>query len=338
MEKVSIIVPVYNKVHRIDPMVESILTQSYTNFELLLVDDGSTDGSHTACDMWVSRDPRIRVFHQPNRGVSCARNTGIQHATGEYLMFCDADDCLLEGSVLSLVQGIQETHGDLVIGGITEHIINEKANTLTVKRALKRTPMIAERSAFPKELHAFWEVNNMTSSCGKLFLRKIIVENHLLFPPDKIVLEDFDFVLSYIDHCSKIASISSFVYIYYQTAGICVWEKRSSRDFVDDVSISYSCLEEFIAKHQIENSSILWNHAIAGSAHASYQGIWSLPAPTEQAKKTKYRRIKEVLSYPVIQRYLSGRSLPPIEKFLLKKTYVFGLLCLYKLRILYGKS
>lgn len=338
MEKVSIIVPVYNKLHRLNPMVESILAQSYTDLELLLVDDGSTDGSHTACDIWAARDPRIRVFHQNNRGVSCARNTGIQQAQGKYLMFCDADDCLLENAVLSLVQGAEETHGDLLIGGITEHIVDEKHNTLTVKRSLKRPLTVAECSAFSTELQGFWGIDNMASACGKLFLRKVIAENGLSFPPNKIVLEDLDFVLSYLDCCSKIASIPSFVYLYYQTAGICVWEKRSSMDFVDDVSASHSRLEEFIAKHGIENSTILWDHAIAGSAHASYQGLWSLPTPTKEAKKAKYRRIKEVLSYPLIQKYLSTRSLPPTERFLLRKNHIFGLLCLYKLRTLCGKG
>ena len=91
---ISIVVPVYNVEQYLDECIRSILGQSYTNTEVILVDDGSADSSPLICDAWSLKDNRIRVFHQKNGGVSSARNFGIRKATGEYLVFIDADDVI----------------------------------------------------------------------------------------------------------------------------------------------------------------------------------------------------------------------------------------------------
>lgn len=93
--KISVIVPVYNAGKFIDKCIGSISQQTYANWELILVDDGSTDQSGYKCDQWADSDIRIKVYHQPNKGVSSARNLGIQQATGEILTFVDADDWLV---------------------------------------------------------------------------------------------------------------------------------------------------------------------------------------------------------------------------------------------------
>ena len=97
MIKFSIIVPVYNSELFLEKCILSVLSQSYTNLELLLVDDGSTDKSPIMCDNWAKKDNRIKVIHKENGGVSSARNEGIRQASGEYLLFLDADDYLING-------------------------------------------------------------------------------------------------------------------------------------------------------------------------------------------------------------------------------------------------
>ena len=89
---ISIIVPVYNRKNTLNRCVESIVAQTYTEWELLLINDGSTDGSAEICNEWQDRDNRIRVFHKNNGGVSSARNLGLRDARGELVMFCDSDD------------------------------------------------------------------------------------------------------------------------------------------------------------------------------------------------------------------------------------------------------
>lgn len=90
--KISVIVPVYNDEKWLRRCVDSILTQTYTDFELLLVDDGSTDGSGAICDEYTAKDSRVHVFHQPNGGVSSASNLGLDNARGEWISFVDSDD------------------------------------------------------------------------------------------------------------------------------------------------------------------------------------------------------------------------------------------------------
>ena len=94
----SIIIPVYNVLEYLPRCVSSICNQSFTNWEMLLIDDGSTDGSEDLCDQFAASDPRIRVFHKPNGGVSSARNFGLRYASGDYILFVDSDDFLLPGA------------------------------------------------------------------------------------------------------------------------------------------------------------------------------------------------------------------------------------------------
>lgn len=89
---ITVIVPVYNAATTLRRCVDSILHQSYRDFELLLIDDGSTDSSPLLCDAYARQDSRVRVFHKPNGGVSSAHNVGLDHARGEWITFCDADD------------------------------------------------------------------------------------------------------------------------------------------------------------------------------------------------------------------------------------------------------
>lgn len=107
---ISIIVPVYNIIEYLPRCVESLRKQTYDKIEILLVDDGSTDGTSALCDALAAEDVRIRVFHKQNGGSSSARNLGIQEATGEYLGFVDSDDYVEPDMYERLLQAIETTH------------------------------------------------------------------------------------------------------------------------------------------------------------------------------------------------------------------------------------
>ena len=92
--KISVIVPVYNAEQYLPHCIDSILAQTFTDFELLLIDDGSKDNSSKICDEYEEKDKRVKVFHKKNGGVSSARNLGLDKAHGEWICFCDSDDCL----------------------------------------------------------------------------------------------------------------------------------------------------------------------------------------------------------------------------------------------------
>ena len=113
MNKISVIIPVYNSQEFLDACLSSVLQQTYQNFEIILVDDGSTDGSAALCDQWVERDSRIHTIHQKNQGVSAARNRGLVAATGDLVSFIDSDDRLEEDMYEFLVKLVQDYGADI---------------------------------------------------------------------------------------------------------------------------------------------------------------------------------------------------------------------------------
>lgn len=133
---VSIIVPVYNVKSYVGECVESLCRQTYTNLEILLVDDGSTDGSGEVCDEYAGRDERIRVIHQANRGLSGARNMGLDDARGEYIAFVDSDDLVSRNYVETLYELLMKYEADIAacayIKGTTEQLTDIREKVLSL--------------------------------------------------------------------------------------------------------------------------------------------------------------------------------------------------------------
>lgn len=113
---VSVIIPIYNKEAYVEACLESLLKQDFKDFEIVIVDDGSTDRSGEICDRMAERDSRIRVIHTPNGGVTAARRKGVEAAQGRYILFVDADDELLPHAIKTLYDAIEETQADEVVG------------------------------------------------------------------------------------------------------------------------------------------------------------------------------------------------------------------------------
>ena len=115
MDLVSVIIPVYNVEDYLDRCVASVVGQTFQNIEVILVDDGSTDGSAGICDHWSARDSRVKTLHQINQGVSAARNAGLQAASGNWILQVDSDDYIAPDTVERLVSAANETSSDMVI-------------------------------------------------------------------------------------------------------------------------------------------------------------------------------------------------------------------------------
>ena len=118
---ISIIIPVYNVSQYLNECIQSVVNQSYNDFECILIDDGSSDGSEIICDQWEQKDSRIKVIHQPNQGGATARNRGITEALGEYIAFIDSDDWIDSDYLYQLVQPIEKYNVDLVVCGLQQH-------------------------------------------------------------------------------------------------------------------------------------------------------------------------------------------------------------------------
>lgn len=202
--KISCIVPVYNTAKYLDKCIESILKQSYKNIELILVDDGSVDDSRSICDEYKLKDERVKVFHQPNSGVSVARNVGIREASGEYICFVDSDD-YIENDYFSLaIKYIEKYNPDLLINNHVKD--NEKVNAKkSVVLELNNEEAIWEM--FQKK-HFSWEPVACfynSNICKNIFFNKNIRYG-----------EDLLFKYQFIKNCNHVlyASIRKYHYVF----------------------------------------------------------------------------------------------------------------------------
>lgn len=208
MDKVSIIVPVYNASKTIRRCVESIIHQSYSNLEIILVDDGSSDDSLSICEDISKIDNRVKIFAQKNAGVAVARNKGIDNSTGEWLMFVDSDDWIELNTVQSMLKliGSKETSYG-VYSFLNEYFSMSKA-------------LCVDDSYYtPYDLlFKFQSVNNLEaiicSVCNKIYPRSIIVDNNIRFDKGIKFGEDFIFNSKIIPYTQKIATTSELFYHY----------------------------------------------------------------------------------------------------------------------------
>lgn len=205
--RISIIIPVYNAEDFLDKCLESVLGQGFTSYEVLLIDDGSTDSSPLICDRYSATDPRFRVIHKKNGGVSSARNAGINLAKGEYLMFVDSDDELLPDALDVMMRGVSGE--DLVLGGYTASIggVPRKENSPSYTRSYKE-----------KEMAGFFD-DNIIRNCdmldapwAKLFKRKAV--GNLRFCEELNYAEDKLFVFSFFSRCTSAYTCSEPIYVY----------------------------------------------------------------------------------------------------------------------------
>lgn len=209
---VSIIVPAYNCIKSLECCVGSIRQQTYTNFELMLVDDGSTDGSGELCDKFAAEDSRIRVIHKPNGGVSSARNAGIDAATGGYITFCDSDDYLEPDYLETLVQTAKSNpdcgHIWCCFQTVTGYQKENAAPNYTSTKSLLCYTLQEYMS-----LHEMWLD---AEPWNKLYRTDIVQTAKVRFPEDLSLGEDWLFNLAYIDASAneKIVVVTEPLYNY----------------------------------------------------------------------------------------------------------------------------
>lgn len=199
INKISIIIPVFNASAFLRECIESILSQSFRDFELLLINDGSKDDSGSICDEFANKDSRIKVFHQANCGVSVTRNVGLDKANGEWIVFADADDIMLPDALEILYATAIQYNPD-IIEGSTKVMVNEEISPLYVNNYKQNNdPLIS--MGHP----ALW---------GYMFRASVIKDNNIHFIQGLAYSEDQVF-LAETAVCSKtIVSISEFVYLY----------------------------------------------------------------------------------------------------------------------------
>lgn len=212
--KVSVIVPIYNVEQYLDRCVESILAQTFTDFELILVDDGSPDNCPQMCDDWAKKDERIRVIHKKNEGVSIARNTALDVIKGEYVAFCDSDDEWDIDLLNKVVHIFHKEQVDNVLfnmalyrDGVKKDITHFKPGLYALETEEKKIDYII-KILLPR--HHGWEM------CARVFKSEIIQKNNIRCCTScNNFAEDMGFVLKYTLNSNRMYCIEQGLYKYY---------------------------------------------------------------------------------------------------------------------------
>lgn len=213
--KISIIVPVYNAEQFISQCLDSIVNQTYTNLEVIIINDGSTDATGVLCDAYAKKDSRLHVIHKMNEGVSKARNIGFKVSSGDYIQLADADDVLYPTLCEKLVEGMEANNADIVICGFrTTFYENGKC-----VRAFDLAPedrVYSIENDLLSEFCMYRESGLMNVSWNKLYKRSIIHEKAVTFPEEIHISDDQFFALQYWAHVTTVCALSDVLYEYRQ--------------------------------------------------------------------------------------------------------------------------
>jgi len=196
---VSIIIPVYNAEKYLEQCIDSILQQDFNSYEVLLINDGSSDSSGQICDNYAKLYESVQVYHQANQGVSVARNVGINSAKGEYIMFVDADDFLLPNSIFILYSSAKGKNVDLVLSGSLTY------NGKSLSKFKSYTPSLSYSPIIGATHPALWSY---------IFRRSIIEKNSIWFNPNLAHSEDRLFISLYASYCKSLQVIEDNTYVY----------------------------------------------------------------------------------------------------------------------------
>lgn len=213
MPKISVITPVYKVEKYLKKCIDSILNQSFTDYELFIVDDGSPDSCGRIADEYAVKDPRVHVIHKENGGAPSARNAGIEEAAGEYLYFPDADDWLEPDYLQGLYNTAEQTGADLVISGFVMEYYEDGSNQ---SYSVSMPDIYYEsKQAVRSNVHQYFNNMMMAVPWNKLYKASHVKENHFRFP--NLKWDDLHFNMDVIMDIERVAISSSTGYHFLRS-------------------------------------------------------------------------------------------------------------------------
>lgn len=303
MSTISVIVPIYNAEKYLEGCIQSILNQSFTDFELILVNDGSADQCGTICDVYARKDKRVRVFHQENKGVSSARNLGLSKAEGLWIAFVDADDSVSPDYLKHLFEGlVPDTTESLLVWGSPQ--INSHA-----------------QKQLPKEIFysgdaAKYIIRNrllaLSGPISKLFSRQVLNKNKIRFPINVSMGEDAIFLQRYLNATEAVSLISDVDYYVHDTGGSLSKRVYSFESEWACFTLWKKLLSEYVSKYpsQFPNPGlVIWNNRIGKTfkrclfSVANQHPHWSL------VRQWKTLRCIPRLEYKEFKQYYQAETL-----------------------------
>lgn len=303
---VSIIVPVYNVESYLDECIQSIVNQTYKDWECILINDGSTDNSGYICDTWAEKDNRIHVIHQSNNGVSASRNAGIQLAKGEFITFVDSDDWIENNYLTELVDILFQTPSDLYVSGIIQDFNNGTNHTY------KPTNQISF-CLNSENIHHFVALNRsylLYGPTANLYQSKIIQEHNIRFRTNLSYGEDLLFNYDYLEHVNTITCIDK-AYYHYRIIGNNTLSSKFRQDQFDTDYAQWQVLQSFYQRKD------LWNKE---AKELLYQRLWGIVYDGlflfPKLKNPSFKHLQQILSIPEIQELKQYKDIYPCKTWI----------------------
>lgn len=329
---ISVIVPVYNCRDYLASCIDSILGQTFRHFELILIDDGSHDGSETLCDTYAHLDPRVNVIHKANGGVSAARNSGIDIAKGKYLTFVDSDDTL-DSTFLEYAFETAETHGvDLFISGLFMESYRSGELFQTVTYGIDAPAKFNPRTLL-EALTIHYPLICICGPCCKLYRAALVKQKQLRFPLSLNRGEDTYFNIAVLEHVNTIYFSDQNFYHYRRSRSDSLYS-TFHRDIYEIHRLIFGKMRVCMQKCQCSPAAMdrfenLYFSMLLGSIGEYYH----FQAQTTPRERKAF--IQKVAADPCLQRY----SLHTMQGFknktmllLLKWKWFLPLMALYRMK------
>lgn len=227
---ISIVIPIYNVEKYLQECLNYIvLSSAFKKLEVILIDDGSEDGSAEICDDFSIRYENIKTFHIDNGGVSNARNVGIDKADGEYITFCDADDYYINGILEKALSVLQKNKPDLLF----YDFLYEQQNVLKVSYPFEKNKLLNKDSHINEIFQFMLSSDSFNSSCNKFFKRSVLDYNNIRFKAGQKHGEDRDFVLNFLAECGTAYYLpeEGYFYRYVKTSAV----NKPRTDYFDNI-------------------------------------------------------------------------------------------------------
>ena len=323
---VSIIVPVYNVESYLEECIQSIVNQTYKDWECILINDGSIDKSGDICDQWTKKDYRIKVIHQSNQGVSAARNRGLKHAHGEFITFIDSDDWIENNYLNVLVKHLYHNPSELYVSGIIQNFNDGTKHTYIP------TNQVSFRLK-SENIHHFVDLNRsylLYGPTANLYQGKIIREHNIRFRTNISYGEDLLFNYDYLEHVKTITCIDK-AYYHYRIIGNNTLSSKFRQDQFETDYAQWQVLRSFYQRKD------LWNKE---AKELLYQRLWGIIYDGlflfPKLKNPSFKYIQQILSIPEIKELKRYKDIFPCKAWikqaiLSKLTLLFYLIFKFKL-------
>lgn len=333
---ITVIVPVYNSAKYLCRCLDSIINQSFSDLEIILIDDGSTDESGNICDDYASQDSRIQVVHSKNQGQSAARNIGLLGAYGEFVFFMDSDDEICVDSIQRLYDGYCRSGADCVIGDFQR--VDHYGNV--IRHSWKQDDVEFDKFEIREIVLEYLREKHsnkiLVDAWGKLFKLSIIKNHMLCFDETMKSHENMIFVFSYLNFCEKLYYVHQFMYTYYRN------QDNIASGYLMKDPLVYKKVYYYIAKTLCSEEKNI--KEIVGNAFIK-ESIATLFLIIQRSKLKDfyqiYRMVNLIINDSDVQSNLkfyctNNPDDVRIAPYLIKVKWVAGLIITFKLKILFS--